>query len=122
VARPSRRAVAAAQAAYYLPTAVSPFVSRRAFEAVTGPKREWWLVQTVGLLVGAVGAGLAVAARDDDVGPDIALVGAGSAAALAAIDVVYAGRGRIRWTYLLDAAAEAACVAGWLAARRAQSE
>jgi hypothetical protein len=37
---PSARQVAAAQAAYYLPTAVLPFVSRRAFESVTGRKLE----------------------------------------------------------------------------------
>ena len=47
-----------AQGAYYLGTGVAPFVSRRAFEAVTGPKKEWWLVETVGVLVTAVGAGL----------------------------------------------------------------
>ena len=39
-----------AQGGYYVATGVLPFVSRRAFEALTGPKREWWLVQTVGAL------------------------------------------------------------------------
>ena len=40
-----------AQSAYYVVTGVFPFVSRRGFEALTGPKREWWLVQTVGAVV-----------------------------------------------------------------------
>ncbi|HSO98183.1 MAG TPA: SPW repeat protein, partial [Solirubrobacteraceae bacterium] len=34
---PSRRAIAIAQAAYYVPTAIAPFVSRRGFESITGP-------------------------------------------------------------------------------------
>src|SRR3954468_19360295 len=56
------RSVAAAQGAYFLLTGVAPFVSRRGFEAVTGPKREWWLVQTVGGVVTALGGALAGAA------------------------------------------------------------
>src|SRR5947209_20416512 len=64
-----RRTLAAVQAAYYLPTAIVPFISRRAFERVTGPKTEWWLVLTVSALVGAVGAALGVAARGEP-GPE----------------------------------------------------
>ena len=44
------------QGAYYLAGGLAPFVSRRTFEALTGPKREWWLVQTVGALTTPVGA------------------------------------------------------------------
>ena len=115
----TRRQVAAAQAAVYVPTGIWPFASRRAFEAVTGPKTEWWLVQTVGLLVTAVGAGLAEAARRDAVTRELGLVAAGCAASLAAIDVAYVATGRLRWTYMLDAAAEVALVAGWVNASRA---
>ena len=53
----SLRRTLAAQGVYYVATGAAPFVSRRAFEAVTGPKREWWLVQTVGGLVTAIGGG-----------------------------------------------------------------
>ena len=56
-----RRKALLAQGAYYLGTGVAPFISRRAFESVTGPKREWWLVETVGVLVTAVGGGLHLA-------------------------------------------------------------
>jgi hypothetical protein len=112
----SPRTVAAAQAAVYVPTGVWPFVSRRAFEAVTGPKTEWWLVQTVGLAVTAVGAGLGEAARRDAVTRELGIVGAGCAAGLAAIDVVYVAKGRLRWTYLLDAVVEAGLVAAWVKA------
>jgi hypothetical protein len=112
-----RRAVLRAQGAYYLATGVAPFVSRRAFEAVTGRKREWWLVQTVGVVVTAVGAGVASAAARDRVTPEIAAIAAGSAAGLGAVDVVYALRGRIAPTYLIDAAAQAALLYGLARAR-----
>lgn len=112
------RRVAAAQAAWYIPTGVWPLISRRTFEAFTGPKVEWWLVETVGLLVTAIGGGLALGAARDRVPPELQIIGAGSAASLAAIDVVYYARGRLPWTYLVDAAVEVAIVAGWAAARR----
>jgi hypothetical protein len=102
------RAALLAQGAYYVATGVAPFVSRRAFEAITGPKQEWWLVETVGVLVTAVGGGIAAAAARDRVTPELAAIAAGCAGGLAAIDVVYVARGRIAPTYLLDAAAQLA--------------
>lgn len=107
--------MAASQAAYFLSTGLAPFVSRSGFEKVTGPKREWWLVQSVGLLVGVVGATLGRASRRE-IPDEIALLGAGTAAALGGVDVVYAARGRISRVYLVDAAVQAAILAGWLRA------
>ena len=106
-----------AQGAYYLATGVAPFVSRRAFEAVTGRKREWWLVETVGVLVTAVGTGVLAAAARDRVTPEITAIAVGCAGGLAAIDVVYVARGRISPAYLADAAAQV----GLLAAHAAGS-
>jgi hypothetical protein len=100
-----------AQGGYYLGTGVAPFVSRRAFEAVTGPKKEWWLVETVGVLVTTVGAGLVAAAARDRVTPEITAIAAGCAGGLAAIDIVYVLRGRISPAYLADAAAQIALLA-----------
>jgi hypothetical protein len=113
----TRKAIAA-QGAYYVATGVAPFVSRRAFEAVTGPKREWWLVQTVGALVTAVGAGLLSAAAHDRVTPELESIASGCATALAAIDIVYVARGRIAPAYLGDAAVELVLLAGQAAATR----
>jgi hypothetical protein len=101
-----------AQSAYYLATGVAPFVSRRAFEAVTGPKREWWLVQTVGALVTVVGGALAAAEARDRVTPALRAIAVGSAASLGAIDVYYVARRRISPAYLLDAAVQAALIIG----------
>jgi hypothetical protein len=106
------RAVLGAQAVYYVGTGVVPFVSRRAFEAVTGPKRDWFLVQTIGGIVLVIGAALGSAAARERITPEITGLAAGSAAVLAAIDVWHVARGRIRPTYLLDAAVEAALLSG----------
>lgn len=112
-----RHRVLAAQGAYYLATGVAPFASRRAFEAVTGPKREWWLVQTVGGLVGVLGAGMLSAASRRRVTPEVAGIAAGSALVLAAIDTWYVARGRIAPVYLADAVVEVGLVAALAAAQ-----
>ena len=53
-----RRGLAGLQAAYYVGTGLWSLVHRRSFERVTGPKREYWLVRTVGALAVAIGAAL----------------------------------------------------------------
>ena len=113
-----RRHVALAQGAYYGATALWPLVSRRTFEAVTGRKDEWWLVETIGLVLLPVGGALASAGARDRVTPEIELLGAGAAGLLAASDVLVAVRRRGRWTYLLDAAASTAIAAAWGKASR----
>lgn len=96
------RAALRAQGAYYVASGVAPFVSRRGFERVTGPKTDWWLVQTVGGLVTAVGASLLQGARRSSPPAELVTVAAGCAATLAAIDVVYVAKGRISPVYLID--------------------
>ena len=102
------------QAIFYIVTGVWPFVSIRSFEAVTGPKVDRWLVKTVGALVAVIGSALALASRHRQLAPEVVLVAAGSAAALATIDTVYVAKRRISPVYLLDAVAEIALVAGWV--------
>jgi hypothetical protein len=110
--------VLTAQGAYYVATGLLPFFSRRAFEAVTGPKLEWWLVQTVGAVVTVVGGALLSGVRAERVTPELRGMAAGSAASLAAIDVVYVAKGRIAPSYLADAAAQVALLGGLAAGRR----
>jgi hypothetical protein len=112
-----RRRTLIAQGAYYTVTGVVPFISRDAFEAVTGPKREWWLVQTVSALVAAVGGGLISAAVRDRMTPELLAIAAGCAGGLAGIDIVHVVRRRISPVYLGDAAVQFAVLAG-LAGRR----
>jgi hypothetical protein len=101
------------QAIFYIVTGVWPFLSMRSFEAITGPKVDRWLVKTVGALVAIIGSALALASRRRQLAPEMVLVAAGSAAALATIDTVYVVKRRISPVYLLDAIAEIALVAGW---------
>jgi ABC-type cobalamin transport system permease subunit len=106
--------VLAVQGVYYLTTGLAPFASRRWFERVTGPKTEWWLVQTVGAVVAVAGAGLTCAVARERATPEVVGMAAGWAASLAAIDVVYVGRRRIPPTYLLDAGVELAILTALL--------
>ena len=112
------RHVASVQAAFYVGTGVWPLLHRRSFEQVTGPKTDFWLAQTVGLTVAAIGIGLAQAvSRSRGVPAELRTVAATSAAGLALVDLSFVARGRISKIYLADAAAEVALVAGWLLTR-----
>jgi hypothetical protein len=112
--------LAVAQAAYYVLTGVWPLVSIRTFIRVTGPKRDLWLVRTVGVLVLVIGCVIGVAAWRGEVSPEVILLAVGSAVGLTAIDVIYVARGTIDKIYLLDAAAEVALVALWACAYSAR--
>jgi hypothetical protein len=109
-------ALAVAQGAFYVATGVWPILHMRSFEAVTGEKTDDWLVKTVGALVAVAGATMMAAGLRRRVTPEIALLAAGSAAALATVDVVYTQKGVIRPVYLLDAVAEAGLIGAWTAA------
>lgn len=109
---PAIRRVLRFQACYYLATGAAPFVSRRLFEAVTGPKTDWWLVQMVGLLAITSGAAVAVGSRSEKPSPETLAMAALSAASFAAIDIVHSLRGRISKVYLCDAAVELLLLAG----------
>lgn len=105
-----------AQGVYFLLTGIWPLLSMRTFEAVTGPKVDRWLVKTVGVLVAVIGASLLADASRPSRGSRI--LGAGSAAALGGVDVVYALKGRISKIYLADAVVEALLVGLWGRGRR----
>jgi hypothetical protein len=106
-----------AQGIFYVGTGLWPIVHLRSFEAVTGKKRDGWLVQTVGGLIAAVGAALIVGAVDKERSRSLMTLGIASAAALATADIVFAGKGRISPVYFGDAAVEAGLIATWFAAK-----
>jgi hypothetical protein len=100
--------------AFNLAGGLWPLLHVTSFEAVFGPKVDRWLEFAVAGLMTSVGyeqwrAGTPEGWRHAQ------RIGIGTAATLLAIDLVYVPRGRIRRTYLLDAAAEGALIAGWLA-------
>ena len=87
----------------------------RSFMAVTGPKVDVWLVQTVGALLTVTGLALLLATKRGRLSGEWALLAGGQAAALAMVDLIFVSRGRISPIYLLDAAAEGVLVAAWVA-------
>lgn len=90
-----------------------PVIHLRSFEAITGKKREPWLVRTTGALIAAVGLALLVGTRDRS--PITKTLGLASAVALGASDAIFVGTGQIPRVYLADAAAEAAAIGLWIA-------
>jgi hypothetical protein len=108
-----------AQATYYIGSGVWPLLSSQTFQAVTGPKKDVWLVQTVGALIGVVGGTLAVAVatRQHGTAP-VRTLALGSALSLAAVDVYFVARRRISPIYLADGVLELGLVAAWLLPER----
>jgi hypothetical protein len=100
--RLERPATLRLQGGYYLATGVWALVHRRSFEAVSGRKTDYWLVRTVAGLTAGVGAALVVAARGDDVGADVYVLAATTAATFAAVDGYYVEQRRISKVYLAD--------------------
>lgn len=105
--------LAIAQGLFYLITGVWPLVDIYSFQLITGPKTDLWLVKTVGVLVGLIGAVLLLAARNRRFSDELVLLAAGSALGLAAIDLVYALSGRISAVYLGDAVVEIGLALLW---------
>ncbi len=107
------RALLLIQGGYYLVTGVWPLVSASTFQRVTGPKVDFWLVKTAGLLISVLGGILLLAAGRQRLSPEVALAGAGAAASLGGVDVVYSTRRRISPIYLLDGVLQAGFLAIW---------
>ena len=106
------------QALYYLLTGLWPVVHIGSFQALTGPKGEHWLVRSTGLLLGVIGLTLAFSSRCRPPSSETPVLGVGTAAVLAGVDVVYVLRRRIWPVYLGGALLERGFIGCWAAARR----
>lgn len=115
------RAILGVQGVFYVATGLWAIFSIRTFQEITGPKVDLWLVKTVGVLVTVIGSVLALAAVRRRGSPEIDALAAGSALALATIDIVYSTSGRISKVYLLDAVAETVLAASLAATRALES-
>lgn len=109
------RTLARAHGAFNIVGGVWPLVHLRSFEAVFGPKYDRWLEHTVAGLM--LGNGLTQVATTDT--RSAKWVGLTVAGTFLAIDLVYVPKGRIRWTYLIDAAMEVGWIGLWIKAREA---
>jgi hypothetical protein len=100
---------------YWLASGTWGVLELRTFQLVTGPKTDTWLVQSFGALVAAIGAGL-LAARGAEGRRDAARIGTLGALAIAACEVYFVKRRRIRPVYLLDAVVEVGLVVAMIRA------
>src|SRR3954470_3367877 len=89
-----------AYGAYLVSTGAWPLLDRRSFEAVTGPKADFWLARCIGGLSIAIGIALLRNPRRDLI--------CGAAATFTAADV-YAAR-YVSRAYLLDSVVQAAAL------------
>ena len=108
------RYLALVQGSYYLATGLWPLIHMRSFELVTGPKRDRWLVRTVGVLAASTGAGLLQAGLGGQVSRPLRTVSLLSAVGFIAVEVPTARRGRISPIYLVDALVESGFVVAGL--------
>lgn len=115
------RRLALGQGLFYFLTGIWPLLHLSSFEALTGPKTDDWLVQTVGALLATFGATLALAGAKRRLTPEWRLLAAGFAGCLAAIDLVFVTRGTISPIYLADAAVEIPLALAWAWVSRADS-
>jgi len=121
---PLYRLLCAVQGLYFFVTGVWPLVSIETFQLVTGRKTDHlvtghegdhWLVNTVGVLVIAIGLTLMFSAWRGKLSMEAFVLGISSAVGLIFIDVIYHSRGTISAVYLVDAALQGAFCLAWLA-------
>ena len=103
-----------AHALYFVLGGLWAIIGRRSFEAVTGPKTDYWLVRTVGGLLVAVGTVIGLAGARERITPEMRWLAFSTSGVLAATDAIANAVGRIRPIYLLDALANGVLIAGWL--------
>ncbi len=111
--------LAIAQGAFYFLTGTWPLLHLASFEAITGPKTDDWLVQTVGALLATFGAVLALAGLRSRITSEWRLLAASFAFVLAVVDITFVLRDVISPIYLADAAVELPLVMAWIWAARA---
>ncbi len=104
--------LARAQGLFNVVGGLWPIVWLRSFEWIFGPKHDDWLQKTSGGLFAASGLVLLKTEPTESALRAARLLGMATAATYLAIDLIYVPAGRLRKTYLLDAAMEI----GWLRA------
>lgn len=102
------------QGGFYLVAGLWPWAHMRSFIAITGPKTDLWLVQTVGILIAVSGAAFLRAGLLRERNRSLAWLAAGQAVALALVDLLFATRNVISKIYLADAGVELLLFGAWM--------
>jgi hypothetical protein len=106
------RAILIFQGGYYLATGIWPLINMRTFEAVTGPKTDDWLVQTVGVLAAVIGLSILRGTGRPSPSRDTLTLAILAALGFMAVDIVFVLRGTISRIYLVDAVVQAVLLVG----------
>jgi hypothetical protein len=114
----SLKVVPLVQGAFYLASGLWPILHSRSFERATGPRHDRLLVKTLGAAVTVLGASLLLAAFRRPGKRTLVPLGPGTQVAMAAADTLYARKGRIRPTQVIDTIAELVMLASWLTKER----
>jgi hypothetical protein len=93
------------QIIYFAITGIWPLLHRRSFEAVTGKKTDWWLVEMVGVLTFTISLTLLYTLIHEEY-LTAKLLGIASAVSYLFIDLKYVSKGVISKVYLGDAAVQ----------------
>lgn len=101
------------QGLYFFVTGVWPLLHIESFIWISGHKYDIWLVETVGIVLAAVGIVLFSAGINRRINQETFLLATLCAAGLAYVDIYYASIDRILDVYLLDAVAEIILIVLW---------
>jgi hypothetical protein len=107
------RIVIAVQGVYYFVTGLWPLFDMPSFEAITGPKTDWWLVRMVGALTVAISIVFLLAAKRNKIVLETLVLIFGSALSYMLIDVIYVLNGTIWPIYLADAVLQLIFLGFW---------
>jgi hypothetical protein len=113
-----KKTLATWQGWFYIIQGLWPIVHIQSFMLVSGPKTDQWLVKTVGGLIFVIGFVFCLAAYRKHISLEIILLGVGTPAVLAIIDIWYVSISRISPVYLLDAVVEILIILLWVVASK----
>jgi len=99
---------------YFALPSIWPLVHMPSFLAVTGPKTDLWLVQTVAVLLLVISSVFITAALYGEYQTYLGVLAVGSTVAMAGVDIYFATQDVIWDTYLIDAVGEILLLGGWL--------
>jgi len=102
------------QAAYFFVTAVWPLIDITSFLAVTGYKREVWLVKTVGVLLLPYCLILLHLAFSDKKNFIMAIAIILCCLSLAIVEIYYYFKGVIKWVYCIDGGLQLVFMSYWI--------
>ena len=98
---------------YFALPSIWPLVHMPSFLAVTGPKTDLWLVQTVAILLLVISLVFITAAITGEYQAYLGVLAVGSTAGMAFVDIYFATNDVIWDTYLLDAGGELLLLIAW---------